>query len=116
MLFPRALAFSALAALGVACSATASSSNSPFGQSTSSGGSDGVAGGTTIAGSGSVPGASGSFNEVDNGSTGTPDFGHIVEMDPNAADCAGTASKGEQITVDIFIMFDQSASMTCMIP
>jgi hypothetical protein len=40
----------------------------------------------------------------------------IMEMDPNSAQCAAIANKGEQITVDIYVMFDQSLSMTCMIP
>jgi len=47
---------------------------------------------------------------------GAPDLGTIMEMDPTAADCAGIVNKGEQITVDIYVMFDQSQSMLCGIP
>jgi hypothetical protein len=53
---------------------------------------------------------------VTNNAGGAPIFGEIPEMDPNSMDCAGIINKGEQITVDIFIMFDQSLSMTCTIP
>jgi hypothetical protein len=68
-----------------------------------------------VTGGGAATGAGASTGS---GNAGAPaDLGSIMPtVDPNSVDCAGVVSEGEQITVDIFIMFDQSASMTCMVP
>jgi hypothetical protein len=77
-------------------------------------------GGASQTGTGSRNGVSGfgigAVPVTDNRGGAPPDLGPIMEMDPNKADCAAIANKGEQITVDIYVMFDQSLSMTCMIP
>jgi hypothetical protein len=98
-----------------ACSATAPTRGNLL-QGTSSGGAG--FGGAPVGGTGPGHGTAGNgfgVGAVSN-SGGAPDLGPIMEMDPNAADCAAIANKGEQITVDIYVMFDQSLSMTCMIP
>src|SRR5690349_14629218 len=112
MLLFRLLSFSALGAIALACSATTETKGTFDQNSAANNGNGGSTGAVPAPGAGSSVAFGGALNEV--GSGGAPvDLGHIMEMDPNSADCAGIVSKGEQITVDIFIMFDQSASMTC---
>jgi hypothetical protein len=122
MLLHRFAALSLLTFAVAACSA-ATDSNAPnqgaqgVGGAAGSGASPGTAGALgsgSVTGSGSTPGA-GSAPLVNNAG-GAPDLGIIMGMDPNSKTCAGIVNKGEQITVDIYIMFDQSLSMTCMIP
>src|SRR5689334_21622892 len=115
MLLFRLLSFSALGAIAIACSATTETKGTFDPNSAANNGNGGSAAASPAPGAGSSAAFGGGFNEVGNG--GAPaNSGHIMEMHPHAADCAGIVSKGEQITVDIFIMFDQSASMTCAIP
>jgi hypothetical protein len=107
----RFAALSYLVFCVAACSAaTDSKGQSPFGAALGSGG---VPGSGSVSGSGSTTGA-GETPIVEN-SGGAPDLGTFMTMDPSMQTCAGIINKGEQITIDIFIMFDQSLSMTCTI-
>jgi hypothetical protein len=96
-----------------ACSASSSNgSQSPF---ATTGGSTGLGGAAGAAASnagnrGYAAGVNGSPDPS------MPDLGPIKEQDAASAMCNAIVNKGEQITVDIFFMFDQSASMTCAIP
>src|SRR5882672_1425560 len=117
MIANRLIGFSLFAAGVVACSAAGSTGNGSLLQGTGSGGASGA--GAVPPGAGSTNGASGFGSGLvppTSNSGGAPDLGMIMEMDPNSAQCAAIANKGEQITVDIYVMFDQSLSMTCMIP
>jgi hypothetical protein len=125
MLLHRLAALSSLA-LGLAACSAATDSNSPAFSDQSTGGAAG-AGAAAAMGTGSVPGSGsvsgsgsttggGAVPLVNNSSAGAPDLGNFVGMDPSTKTCAGIVNKGEQITVDIYIMFDQSLSMTCMVP
>lgn len=108
--------------LGIAACSAATDSHGP---SQAGPGTGGASGSPAVSGSGAAPG-SGSANgsgatpgagaaPLIDGSGGTPDLGNIMMMDPSTETCAGIINKGEQITIDIFIMFDQSLSMTCTI-
>ncbi|HEX4336968.1 MAG TPA: vWA domain-containing protein [Polyangiaceae bacterium] len=117
----------ALCSLGFAVGACSAASSGP----STAGSTGGTTNGNGGAGSGAVAaapgagsttsgttGAGSSSSGVDN-TGGTPilgGLGNIMMIDPNAADCVGIVNEGEQITVDLFIMFDQSLSMTCMVP
>jgi len=124
MTFYRFAALTPLALALAACSAS-SGSNAPNLIGSGSGGASAAGAGAAAApgsgaalGSGALAGiglSSGVDPVVDNAG-GTPDLGSIMGMDPSTKTCAGIVNKGEQITVDIFIMFDQSLSMTCMVP
>jgi hypothetical protein len=117
MIAHRFIAPALLAFAIAACSASGSTGRSVL-DGMSSGGANGGGASPGGTGSGSIQGMSGTgLRPVVAGDTGgVPNLGPIMEMDPNTADCAAIANKGEQITVDIYVMFDQSLSMTCMIP
>jgi hypothetical protein len=121
MLLHRFAALSLLVSAVAACSAATDSHSPGDGALTpGAGGANGAvpgagaAGGLgSVNGSGSTTGA-GAAQIGNNG--GAPDLGFIMGMDPTTKTCAGIVNKGEQITVDIYIMFDQSLSMTCPVP
>jgi len=87
-----------------------------------SAGNDGGGGGVT--GAGGVGGASagGSSNPGDGGSFETGGSGFVfqeggIHSSKGGTDggCGGQLYKGEIVPLDIYIMFDQSASMSCLI-
>jgi hypothetical protein len=95
------------ASLGGACS-SATGNNTVAG-----GGSGGSAAGTGSGGSGAGKGSGGSgFGGGSGNSTGF-DAGQGTGGDGTGTDggCAGTATKAQQMPLDIFIMLDQSGSM-----
>ena len=126
MVWHRLISLSCLAGVVAACSAATGADESSNPGSSGTGGAAGAANGSAASGTGSGATNAGTGSGATTGagaSTGTgstgapPDLGSITPtVDPNSTNCAGVVSEGEQITVDIFIMFDQSASMTCMLP
>lgn len=101
----------AVLALLLGCSPSTGGSGSPAnGGSPNAGGGTGAGGGSPNAG-----GPSGGF---DNGSGGgtlfAPDSG-LIGTGGGDAGCAGVVVQGEQLPLDLYIMFDQSASMSCAI-
>jgi hypothetical protein len=95
------------------CSAASETKGGSFDNGSGTGGANpGAAGGPKNGASGLGAGLG---PAIDNRG-GVPNLGTIMEMDPNSEDCAGIVNKGEQITVDIYVMFDQSQSMLCGIP
>jgi hypothetical protein len=122
MVVQRLIALCSLGWALAACSASSSAGGRNPGL-TSAGGALAGAGGAgsgvaAASGSGSTAsGANGNgLGPAEDNAGGMPDLGNIMEVDPNSAMCVGIANKGEQISVDLFIMFDQSLSMTCMTP
>ncbi len=96
------------AAFALAVSCGGSSGQSGFGSSSSGGGSSG-SGGTSGSGSGGVSSSgSGSGNQLGGGD---------ASAGPTSLDgaCAATSSKGQQAPLDIYMMLDQSQSMSEMV-
>jgi hypothetical protein len=93
-----------------ACSASSGTPTTQGNQFADAGGASGPGSGAGAANSAGLPGAPLDPN------SGGPNFGDIMERPPMVDECGAITSKGEQITVDLFVMFDQSQSMLCGIP
>ena len=115
MFLNRLTALCSLSLVVGACSASTSSSAPNDGKLGTAGASGSNNGGVAAA-NGAGTGAAGSVGPIVSNSGGAQDLGNIQTIDPTSMKCAAIANKGEQITVDIFIMFDQSLSMTCTVP
>ena len=105
-------------AIVAACSATSGSGNS-ISLIDGTGGSNGsdMPGGASGVGGGGMQGASWHTAPNDPGNTGPIITSPIPTIDTSAMkECSGARSQGKEVTVDIFIMFDQSLSMSCALP
>jgi hypothetical protein len=111
---------SAIAAV-TACSATAPP-NKGISLLDVSGGAAGTTGAAANAGASAANGAGGrstpwTTSPDNSGGTGIGIITPIPEVDAaSTTKCVAVANQGKQVTVDIFIMFDQSKSMSCAIP
>jgi hypothetical protein len=94
-----------LATVGVACSAGNGGGNSMFTTGTGAGTPGGTGGAGQSNGSGGDVGLGGKFAAAGSGSTGTG------TVDPDGG-CAGEATKAQLLPLDMFIMLDQSGSMS----